>query len=109
MSEKLLPCPFCGGNVAVWPIDKIEGLRIIHELKHPYYRAVCQGGCGCVLGDFDTREEAIEAWNRRALPTCSECEHAERYDNVANVWCTELIEWRTSDFSCNHGTRRRDA
>lgn len=65
-ATELRPCPFCGGKVTIWPLDRTEGLRIAHEFAHPYFRAVCQGGCGCIVGDFETREECVNAWNRRA-------------------------------------------
>ena len=54
----LLPCPFCGGTASTWMgIDK--------------YNNKCVWGvdcdiCDCSLtGPYDTKDEAIEAWNRR--------------------------------------------
>ena len=50
-----LPCPFCGGNPKVLPDD-----FTIHG-----YWVKCSE-CGTEQGKpFDTREEAIEAWDRR--------------------------------------------
>lgn len=63
MSEMLL-CPFCGGEGIIWPFR-----------EHPFYVAICKDGCGCQLGDFKTREEAIEAWNTRAERTCQIKQH----------------------------------
>ena len=54
MSEKLKPCPFCGSENASW--DEYEEC------------VVCEGEDGCyALGParFDTKKEAITAWNRR--------------------------------------------
>lgn len=58
MSE-MLPCPFCGAEGIIWPFR-----------EHPFYVAICKDGCGCQLGDFKTREEAMRAWNTRAEQTC---------------------------------------
>lgn len=55
MAEKLKPCPFCGGE-AVVDMD---------ESWFWEWEVFCIK-CGCALGHFDTEEEAIERWNRRA-------------------------------------------
>ena len=52
--HKLKPCPFCGGEAVV-------------DMDDDWYwewKAYCPV-CGCDLGYFKTKEEAIEAWNRR--------------------------------------------
>lgn len=48
--EELKRCPFCGGEA------KIEGYKI--------FWATCKE-CTTETKVFDTKEEAIEAWNRR--------------------------------------------
>ena len=70
---KLRECPFCGGrNIFVGTIAEI---RMI-EKDHPdywnestYFQVVCdwtEGGCGASSGGgIHTKEQAIEAWNRR--------------------------------------------
>lgn len=50
---ELKPCPFCGGEAEL--IDKYEGVFWI----------ICKG-CLCESGFVKTKEEAINAWNRRA-------------------------------------------
>ena len=61
MYEKLLPCPFCGGEA---DIEEISGNPFTNE---PYTWAV---GCkDCNIGWYkETKEDAIAAWNRRAEP-----------------------------------------
>lgn len=58
MSE-LKPCPFCGGEAEV-----IKA----HQIFERPYVVICKNTkCRASLGEFSsTREEAIEAWNRRA-------------------------------------------
>ena len=66
MSAKveLKPCPFCGGNAHI--------VRLKESVKEKYYVACgnslnrCIASHKWVFGRFySTREEAIEAWNRR--------------------------------------------
>lgn len=66
MTDKLLPCPFCGGEARVFELTWTDGLGVPHDFKHPYYRIVCQNGCHTLKGDYDTEAEAIAAWNTRA-------------------------------------------
>ena len=55
MATELKPCPFCGG----------EAMIIV--LPHARKRFVkCKNQCCEQNTNFNTREEAIEAWNRRA-------------------------------------------
>lgn len=55
----LLPCPFCGGDGRVIPE--------VGNHFHPrlLYRPQC-GKCGGNLGGFESRPQAIAAWNTRA-------------------------------------------
>ena len=48
MSEKLKPCPFCGGEAVYFQIGEI----------------VCESCATCI--NEDTTEKAIAAWNKRA-------------------------------------------
>jgi len=53
MSEKLLPCPFCGGESDLWH-------------NPPWSFGVICDACGCEITSPDnTRAGAIAAWNRR--------------------------------------------
>ena len=63
MSE-LLPCPFCGDRAFThdfsWHASQFAG----HMFEKPYWQVICTG-CRAAIGDYDTRAEAIEAWNTR--------------------------------------------
>jgi Lar family restriction alleviation protein len=57
--RKLKPCPFCGGEAKFYTVDKYD--RVV-------WKVMCGARVDCclLLNDFDTREEAINAWNERA-------------------------------------------
>jgi Lar family restriction alleviation protein len=60
-SNDLLGCPFCGGPAYIHESKAIEGMIVFY----PRCRQMeCCGNNGWI--DFETREKAIEAWNRRA-------------------------------------------
>ena len=56
MSDKLKPCPFCGGHAIIDGFDDTLWIVICKE-------------CNASIGYKETKEEAIEAWNRRVEPT----------------------------------------
>jgi len=58
MTGELKPCPLCGSKTAPTPTREIRASFIW------CYRG--KGGCGCSTGMWESREEAIAAWNRRA-------------------------------------------
>ena len=58
MSNELKPCPFCGGEAEAYYV--IDGSFACSCTSCSY--ASCAG--------FNTEQEAIEAWNRRAERTC---------------------------------------
>lgn len=60
MSEKLKPCPFCGG-------EAIRGIAC-HVHEDYAFRVECRE-CKIVTPFYDTEAEAIEAWNRRTERT----------------------------------------
>ena len=59
MSDKLKPCPFCGSEAIIFPPQ---------EKDMDTWAAVCQHpecGCNARILFCDTKESAIEQWNRR--------------------------------------------
>ena len=77
MSEKLLPCPFCGGEA--------------HVYKNNLWHVACERAHnGCVtMSAFVTEAEAIEAWNSRAERTCKQEERGWGTEgDHARVWLT---------------------
>jgi Lar family restriction alleviation protein len=72
MTDKLLPCPFCGQAepVAVFDENKAKrnGKSDSGYKSKPYYAVVCNvnlNGCGASGGFKRTPQEAITAWNTR--------------------------------------------
>lgn len=66
--EELKPCPYCGKKNPFLGAE--NEIRIAYEGDGNEVFAVCcdytDGGCGACGGYRETKEEAVEAWNRRA-------------------------------------------
>ena len=60
MTEKLKPCPFCGGKAEVSYQDDVFFRRRLYSVKCGEY-SDCMGS----MGWCNTEEEAVELWNRR--------------------------------------------
>ena len=59
MSEELKPCPFCGDEA--WLESHASIFR--SEVGH---RVECRGECHAMTCYYHDKQEAIEAWNKRA-------------------------------------------
>lgn len=66
--ERLEPCPFCGGAAGACNIE--EGNVV----------ECCRMDCYGVGRAFDTREEAIAAWNRRSSEPTTEPQTFEEWE-----------------------------
>ena len=58
MNDNLKPCPFCGGNPSFYQIFS-NGRNV--------WKVMCGKSVDCcaILNEFDTKEQAIDAWNNR--------------------------------------------
>ena len=68
---ELKPCPFCGGEkLVITSCAELEICNNFEKCERTHYYTVCcdfnQGGCGASSGYRPSKEEAIEAWSRRA-------------------------------------------
>lgn len=64
MSKTLSPCPFCGGNPYFYQIT-------VRYKDTKVWRVMCGSRVDCcaILNDYDTQEQAADAWNHRCSIT----------------------------------------
>lgn len=60
----LEPCPFCGGKARPFELTWHAGQFGAHMFEKPYWQVIC-GECKAAIGDFNSKAEAIAAWNSR--------------------------------------------
>ena len=70
-AERLLPCPFCGAKDRTVAGVKDHTLCVLERPSRgpgyaPYWSVECDGCCA-EGSPQDTQEQAITAWNTRAL------------------------------------------
>lgn len=99
MSDKLKPCPFCGGMNLYYAAGR-------------FYAVECSD-CGAkVVGAFRTEEEAAEAWNRRVQPTFTPDELDAIRRNVRGNCVLLVREFSKIEQSiidkCNHALARSE-
>lgn len=58
-TEKLLPCPFCGGKADIY----VEGKIILDRYKK-CYSVYCKDCC-CTTQYEENKQDAIKDWNKR--------------------------------------------
>lgn len=58
MREDLKPCPFCNSK-------RISGVTVA-DPDRLFREFVCCGVCGASTTTYETKEEAVSAWNKRA-------------------------------------------
>jgi hypothetical protein len=75
MDKKLLSCPHCGGEADCNDsgVCRVDGA--------PLWWVECLG-CGCNTAGHDTEDEAVTAWNKRALLEWVEtgCEFCQNFE-----------------------------
>lgn len=67
MSETLKPCPFCGGEASV-KCEVLAGM-FVRGYWVSCDNNYCNENIECSTYAFDTKVDAIAAWNRRAAVT----------------------------------------
>lgn len=87
--DKLLPCPFCGGEASL-DYD-FNGIGVTYGIHCPK--------CHCAIIDTGTysKDEAIAAWNRRAQPENKPLTNA---DHIRSMSDEELAEWLVDANMC---------
>lgn len=65
MSEKLTPCPFCGGKPYFYEI---------YSAGRKVWKVMCgeRVDCCAILNEWATQEEAAQAWNKRNITSSAE-------------------------------------
>lgn len=97
MSDKLKPCPFCGGEAIVSGCDDT------------LWSVICKK-CAASIDYNDTKQEAIIAWNRRVEPTFTPDELDVIRRNVRGNCVLLVREFSKIEQSiidkCNHALAR---
>lgn len=63
---KLKPCPFCGATESSGMIsESIVPVESFLKAKTVEFYTVKCHCCGCKVGNHNTKDDAISAWNRR--------------------------------------------
>lgn len=65
MDVELLPCPFCGGRAKVMRMDYLNEMQTVWGV---FCERDLDAECahGHYIDNYATKQEAIDAWNRRA-------------------------------------------
>lgn len=64
MTNELKPCPFCGGEAEYFELSWTTTAFGGHKYAVPFWQIRCKD-CRATLGDFETKQDAIKAWNTR--------------------------------------------
>ena len=92
MSNTLLPCPFCGGEVEIDMLDS-ENSRNVR-----IYSAVHCPKCYAWFFKGLSKDKTIAAWNRRAQPENEPLTNAQRIRGMTDE---ELAVWILRSVDCD--------
>lgn len=104
MSEKLLPCPFCG---EVYVVHDEGHVKVTETARSgPRFGVNCYR-CGGRIQFFKFKEQAIEAWNTRAERTCKDTtseEHTQAFTcSECGCWVAYDEYWETGIYVQGEG------
>jgi len=97
--QKLLPCPFCGGEATIFPYTDRLGIK--------QYRGGCFD-CGETISLNNTTEEAVRRWNTRSDNTQRYKEALEFYAKKKN-YNNEFDHGYKTSIDLDEGSVARDA
>ena len=92
MSEDLKPCPLCGAPLEIREPSNFNGF-------HSRWRADCKRRCGFITESFKSKEEVIEAYNRRAPLPRQEWKAVELHE-IIEYLLVRLEEENADDCDC---------
>ena len=92
---ELKKCPFCGGEAELYEGEQERNIYDSHTLGYvdtEYYTVHGVGctDCKCIMAEFTSEEEAIEAWNNRVT-------EAEIRAKAIDEFAEKLKELATED------------
>ena len=103
MADTLKPCPLCGSGARVYD----DGAGCLDSV--PAWIVVCddEDGCGCETAFFDTRDEAVAAWNRRAERTCTIVHEEDSFPHCSACGSLDVVHdvYGPFDFCPHCGAR----
>lgn len=105
--DKLLPCPFCGGEQAIKA--RYIGYGSLGLGSHDEYRVVCKE-CRASSDEYKSEAKAIAAWNSRAGNDINVATNAQRIRGMSDEELAEFLEGLVivalGDYSLRDNQRR---
>jgi Lar family restriction alleviation protein len=88
MMDKLLPCPFCGGEQAIKA--RYIGYGSLGLGGHDEYRVVCKE-CRASSDEYKSEAKAIAAWNSRTGKDINVATNADRIRSMSDEELAEFL------------------